>query len=181
MKITIIGNSVALRVRPPQEHPNNRNYTYLLKEKLGSEVTIENQALGATTIKNWLQFNDAVNNHFPDVFIIQIGVVDSTIREVPLWFYRLANRKVDNGITKIIRSIYRGPIAKLRPILSKTRGSRPWISMKKFDKYYNQLIAGILKETNAQIITLPINLTNERIEKELPGSRKNHEAYNTII
>ena len=179
MKITVIGNSVALRVRPPQK--TSRNFTYLLREKLGSQALVENKALGATTITNWLQVNDQFINSFPDYFIINIGVVDSTIREVPLWFYRLANRKVDNILTKIVKGIYRGLIAKMRPLLSKIRGRRSWVSAKTFEKQYQQLFETILKETNAYIIAMPINITNDRIEKQLPGSGKNQVKFNEII
>ena len=34
LRITIIGNSVAIRNRPPQKFPNNKNYGLLLEEIL---------------------------------------------------------------------------------------------------------------------------------------------------
>jgi hypothetical protein len=49
LKVTIIGNSVALRVRPPEKHPNNKNYTQQLGEILqkkikNSTIIIENKS-----------------------------------------------------------------------------------------------------------------------------------------
>lgn len=181
MKITIIGNSVALRVRPSEVPSKNKNYTFILQESFGQKAVVENKALGATTISNWLKMSDYIINSFPNIYIINIGVVDSTIREVPLWLYRLSNRKIDNYLTKIFKGFYRGPIAVMRPFLSKIRGSRPWISYNKFEDSFDQLVQLILKETNAQIITLPINIANDRIEKQLPGSRKNHAKYNQVM
>lgn len=181
MKITIIGNSVALRVRPPEDHPDNKNYTQLLTEKTGVNDIVENKAIGATTIRNWLQMNDQIINSFPDLYIINIGVVDATTREVPLWFYRLATKKIDNFITRLIKNIYRGLISRMRPFFSMLRGSRSWVSIKKFKKSYDELLETLIKETNARIITLPINPADERVEKQLPGSRKNHIKYNKVI
>lgn len=181
MKITIIGNSVALRVRPPEPFPANKNYTYLLQEAVGIEIMIENIALGASTISNWLDNIDSVINSFPDIYIIHIGVVDATVREVPLWFYRLATRRSDRFMNTLFRGIYRGLISKFRPVLSRLRGKRSWTSLKTFTSDYERLIHLLLKDTNAQLITLPINLANERIEKQLPGSRKNHHLFNEVI
>ncbi|SNT36103.1 GDSL-like Lipase/Acylhydrolase family protein [Ekhidna lutea] len=181
MKITILGNSVALRVRPPENQPENKNYTYWLREKLDPSTTIENISLGATTITNWLKMSDQVINCFPNIYIIHVGVVDSTIREVPLWFYRLSNRKVDNILTKFFKLIYRGVFSKIRAPLSKLRGSRSWVSLKRFEKSYDHLFSMILKDTNAKIIAMPINLANNRVEKQLPGTIKSQKKFNEAI
>ncbi len=181
MKITVIGNSVALRVRPPQNHPDNKNYTALLRDHYGTNSEVESKALGATTITNWLNMSDQVINSFPDVYIINIGVVDATIREVPLWFYRLSSRNVDNLFTKIFKGLYRGPVSKGRRMLAMLKGNRSWISKRKFEKRYDRFVGTLLKETNAQIMTLPINVANDRIEKQLPGSRNNHLIFNDLI
>jgi len=55
LKITIIGNSVALRNRPPEKYPLNKNYSQYLEDYLYSEldntnIFINNKALGANTI-----------------------------------------------------------------------------------------------------------------------------------
>lgn len=181
MKVTVIGNSVALRVRPPLSYPNNRNYTYQLKNLVAKSVQVENIAIGATTVNNWISKTDSVINHFADIYIIHIGVVDATIREVPLWYYRLATKKVENYFTRFLRALYRGPIAKARPLLCRLRGSRSWVSAKKFRSNYEKLVKTILKDTNAQIIAIPINLADDRIENILPGSRENHKKYNRLI
>ncbi|WP_420318301.1 SGNH/GDSL hydrolase family protein [Ekhidna sp.] len=181
MKITVIGNSVALRVRPPQDHPDNENYSYRLKHYFGQKMEVENKALGATTIANWLKKNDEVFNSLADIYIINIGVVDSTIREVPLWYYRLATRKVDNLLTSVCKALYRGPLSKARRYLSILRGRKSWISIRKFEKMYDSFLMMLIKETNARIITLPINIANDRIENQLPGSQKNHYRYNELI
>ncbi len=185
-KITIIGNSVALRTRPPGQSPENKNYGKLLEEDLCQKVLdknfiVNNKATGAYTVYNVITKIDDFINTFPDYYIINIGVVDASTREIPLWFYRLASSKKDGFIFRIISFIYRGIIIKARPALVRLRGKSSWISSKKYRKYYSFLIKTLLKETNAKIIILPINQANKRVEKELPGSLKKHTIYNKIM
>lgn len=182
MKITIIGNSVALRVRPPLPYPNNKNYTYLLKELLKSDkVLIENKAKTATITTDINQDLDQFISTFPDYFIINLGVVDATVREVPLWFYRLSTLKSDNIVAKSFKYFYWKIITKFRPTFARMRFKKPWVSKKRFRKEYEFLIHKLLKDTNAQVICLPINIGDDRIERILPGSVKCHKEYNQII
>ena len=186
IKICIVGNSVALRVRPSLAFPENMNYTTLIDEMLNQRFndyrfTLENKAAGADTIKNIYQKIDSLIQCFPDVYILNIGVVDACTREVPLWFYRLANRKSEDSISLFFRAVYRVLIAKIRPYLVFIRGKRSWISGAKFSKYFSLLIENLKKETNSRILVLPINPASSRIEKILPGSRKNQEKFNTIM
>ncbi|WP_462248256.1 SGNH/GDSL hydrolase family protein [Ekhidna sp.] len=181
MKIVIIGNSVALRVRPHQKHPNNKNYTQLLRDLLGSQATVENRALGASTVSNWLVKSDEIINTFPNVYIVNIGVVDASTREVPLWFNRLATKKVDTIVTKLFKSIYNKIIIPLRPFFVRLRGKKSWVSHRKFKVRFELLISLLLKETNAQLILMPINIANGRVEKQLPGTKEKHKKYNELI
>ncbi len=181
MKITIIGNSVALRVRPPESYPNNKNYTYILQEYYKTKALIENKAIGASTITDWLQKNDEVVNCFPDIYVLNLGVVDATVRETPRWVNKLANKSIDNVFSWLIKGIYHGPIAKMRPMLARIRGKKSWVSHKNFEKRFRSLVGLLLKETNAQLIMMPINIANERVEKQLPGSKRNHFGFNEVI
>ncbi len=186
LKITIVGNSVALRTRPTLNHPANKNYSQLLEEILEEKmpskpIYIKNIAVGATTVYDASINTDKIIHTFPRFFIINLGVVDSCSREVPLWFYRIATSKKDKFINNFAHLIYRGLIFRFRPFLVRLRAKKSWVSKKKFKKYYTKLVETLLKETNAQIIAIPINPVNDRIEKALPGSRKKNIAYNTII
>ncbi|HAF31116.1 MAG TPA: hypothetical protein DCG75_18925 [Bacteroidales bacterium] len=186
LKITIIGNSVALRTRPPEKFPLNKNYGQHLEEIIHSHspdrsIFIHNKAQGATTIYNTIVKIDELIQTFPDFFIVNLGVVDASTREIPLWFYRLASNKRDRLIYNIPEFLYRNIIIKFRPILVKLRFKRSWISFKEYKRYFEILIKSLIKETNAKIIVLPINLANTRVEKALPGSLKKHIQYNNIM
>ena len=186
LKVTIIGNSVALRVRPPEKHPDNLNYTRHLEEILQKKikenaVIVENKSRGALTICDITSSTDDYINSFPDYYVLNIGIVDSCTREVPLWFYRLANSQKDNIFHKFFSFLYRRIIVNIRPFLVYIRGKRGWIRLKRFKRHLRSLMQTLLKETNARIIVIPINPLSDRIEKELPGSRKNRLKYNRVI
>ena len=184
--ITIIGNSVALRVRPTKNYPDNLNYSQLLQKKietklLDSIVCINNLSNGASTINEFYVKIDELIRTFPDFYIVNIGVVDASTREIPLWFYRIANSKRRNLLTTLSDAVYRNFIIKHRSLFVNLRFKRSWISKSVYKKYFDSLIHSLVKETNSQIIILPINIGNERIERELPGSQENHIAYNKVM
>jgi lysophospholipase L1-like esterase len=186
LKVTIIGNSVALRVRPPEKHPDNKNYTQYLEEILQKRikemiVTVENKSQGALTICDITSSTDNYINSFPRYYVLNIGIVDSCSREVPLWFYRLANSQKDNIFYNFFSFLYRRIIVKMRPFLVYIRGKKGWINPKRFKRHLKNLVHALLKETNAGIIVIPINPVSDRIEKELPGSKKNRLKYNQAI
>ena len=180
-KICIIGNSVALRVRPTEKHPENKNYFQLLQDEVGNNDLFYNLACGAQTVKDIYKEIDNYIRIFPSYYIINLGVVDSSTREVPLWFYRLSTKKSLNPFFVFWSLFYRSIIAKFRIVLVKLRGKTSWISENKFENYFELILQSLLKETNAKIIILSINEANERIESQLPGSLKKHKAYNKIM
>ena len=126
IKITIIGNSVALRTRPSEIYPLNKNYCKYLEEILNknlseTNIIVTNKALGATTIYNSIINIDNFVNTFPEFFIINLGVVDASTREIPLWFYRLASSKKNSFFYNVIKFLYRVIIIKFRPFLVRLR------------------------------------------------------------
>lgn len=180
-KICIIGNSVALRVRPTLSFPNNKNYFQFLEEKGNSKYTFYNLAYGASTVKDIYKKMDDYIRIFPSYYILNVGVVDASTREVPLWFYRLATKKSLNPFVVFCKLFYRNIVTKFRSSLVVLRGKRSWISERKFEKYFDLIVNNLLKETNSRIIVLSINLANERVENELPGSLRKHKIYNDIM
>ena len=179
MKITVIGNSVALRVRPPQAFPENKNYTCLIRSRLS--CNIRNEARGALTIAQVVKDLDFYISTFPDWYIINLGVVESCSRESPYWFYRIAMSKSKGLMYRTANWIYRFFFAKFRRELTNLRFRRSWLSQRKFRWYFDVLIKLLLKETNARIIVLGINLSNDRVETLLPGSRKKNQEYDAIM
>lgn len=186
LSITIIGNSVALRVRPAKDYPNNLNYSQLLQKNieaklLDSVVYINNLSKGASTINEFYFKYDELIRTFPDFYILNLGVVDASTRDVPLWFNKIVNSKRKNLIIFLANALYNNLIKKHRSLFVNLRFKKSWISKSSYKKYFDSLVHLLLKETNSQIIILPINIGNERIERELPGTQENHIAYNKVM
>ncbi len=186
LTITIVGNSVALRVRPTQQYPDNNNYTKLLEKELSTQlpshnVRLINKAIGALTTYDVIQKIDEYINTFPELYILDLGVVDASTREIPRWLNQWINSKKENLILFLIRAFFNHLIKKNRSFFVTLRGKRSWISERKFKIYYTDIVKTLIKETNAKIIAIPINPANQRVEKQLPGSLKKHLEYNKII
>ena len=180
-KICIIGNSVALRTRPPLNFPDNKNYTQILQEKLSGNYLVMNMGFGARTVKEIYRDIDDYVRIFPSYYIINLGVVDASTRDVPRWFNRIVNRKTLNPFISFISLFYSNVIAKFRSPLVKLRGKRSWINERKFTEYFDLIIRTLKKETNADIVILSINIADKRVESSLPGSKQKHEKYNLIM
>ncbi len=186
IKISVIGNSVAIRVRPPQKHPDNRNYTQLLEEILNKDfskqlILINSIANGGDTVNDMLSSLDHYVRSFPDIYILNIGVVDASTREIPKWFFNIINNKKEGYCRNFLKLLYNGFIKKHRRKLVLLCGKKTWISKLRFRKAYTTLVSNLIKETNARVITLSINRGNARIEEEVPGSNKNYKLYSEII
>ena len=186
LKVVIVGNSVAMRVRPPEKFPSNQNYSILLQSLLEKEldnfvVQVDNKAKGASLVSDILSNIDILIQEFPHYYILNLGVVDASTREVPYWFYQLVNKQVKNNFEYLCSGLYANFFMKYRPFFVNLRGKKSWVSEKDFENYFNLIVSTLLKETNTRIIFLTINPANDRVEKLLPGSRHNHYQYNEHI
>lgn len=183
-KITIVGNSVALRNRPHLKE-QSKNYGQLLQEKINtdpSQVTlVENLAFGRATMDDLENITDQIINSYGDLYIINIGVSDAATREIPYWFGNILNRRKESVIKKIFKGIHQFFFLKNRRIWVKIRGKRAWVSPQKFEKKFSKLITDIQHNTSGKIICLPLLPPNDRVEKEVPGTAKNYEKFNKII
>jgi len=183
MKITILGNSVSLRNRPVEKYPNNKNYGMLLEDMLADRytITVTNKGIGRATITDINERIDDHINEFPDYYILNIGVCDAATRPIPLWFATIINNSKDSFIKSIFSSVYYRLIRDKSAFFVKLRGKRSWVSERKFRKQFEYLVSELSKDTNARILILSINKANERVERIVPGSRRNYNSYNSIM
>lgn len=185
-KIVIIGNSVALRVRPPLEAPHNKNYGSVLQDLLSSEYPeqtflVNNKGLSRLLISEVFERFDEYVQEFPDYYIINLGVVDASTREIPLWYANMMRSEKNSLLHQLINGIHYHLIKRHHAFFVKLRGKKTWISERKFEHYYRRLLGELKKETNARFITLSVNAGNDRIETKIPGSLKNYVKYNELI
>ncbi|HHB80260.1 MAG TPA: SGNH/GDSL hydrolase family protein [Aliiroseovarius sp.] len=181
----MIGNSVGLRVRPPQPYPENLNYTHLLQRMLTtrgrSHAHVENLCIGRSTIREVLEMGDTIYHSFPDVFIINAGITDCSTREIPLWFSNLIYSSRTSLFRNIAAAIHKFVIIPQRRRFVILRGKRSWTSPRLFRHYYAKLIGDLVKNTNGFLILMKINDCTDRVETQLPGTRANIARFNQII
>ncbi len=185
LKISIIGNSVALRVIPATNSIRQLNYgnvleTLLLK-KMNMNLSVENNSIGASIITDVTNKIDYYVNSFPDYYIINLGVVDASSREIPRWYFKIINKWKLNSIGHLLKFIHLVFIKPLRPYVVYLRGRRGWTSPNQFRKLFDKLINYLLRETKSKIIILPINNTTDRIVKNLPGSENKYKIFSGIM
>ncbi len=186
IKISIIGCSVAIRVRPPVSL-NNKNYGQILSESLSEKydnhcISIVNRGLTRATVKDIYPHKmDNFISDYPDYFILNIGIPDASTREMPRFISNLLTYKSNLQFVIILHFLYSKLIQPYIKFFVLLRGKRTWVNEKEFEKIYGKIIEYIQKETNANIIILPINNPSQRIENKLPGTIKNVKRYNEII
>lgn len=182
-KIVVIGNSVALRVRPPKQSEENLNYGSLLERDVFEEqmVLVENMGRSRWLMRDVLNNMEDYLQKFPDVFIINMGVVDASSREIPLWYANLIKRENKGIVSWMFSGIHANLIKRFSAGFVSLRGNKSWTSLRQFNTEYGALIDHLQKETAARIIAIPINPGNTRIENALPGSLKKYVQYNLII
>lgn len=185
LKISIIGCSVALRVRPPKTI-DNKNYGQLLLEKLSNKysdysIQVNNKAFTRATLKDIYPKKDDVISDYPDYIIINIGIPDVSTREIPMFVSNILTYKSHYKIALLMNYMHNKIVKPNRRFFVILRGKKSWISKKQFEKLYTKLVVYIQKETNAKIIILPINLPSQRIENILPGTTNNVIQYNETI
>ncbi|MBN2891783.1 MAG: SGNH/GDSL hydrolase family protein [Bacteroidales bacterium] len=185
-KVTIFGCSVAVRIRPSEKHPNNKNYGSVLEDLLFNEISkknilVQNFGFSRATITEIYEKLENYTATFPDFFVLNIGVPDASTREIPYWFAQILNKRTDSLIKTVFSFIHSKIIKKSNSFFVKLRGKRTWLKFRKFSNYYDEILKTLVKDTNAKIITMSINQADNRIEKIIPGSSKNYIKYNNEI
>lgn len=186
-RITIVGCSVALRVRPPENRRNkNVNYGQLLESHLNNDSefiwNISNLGLSRAISKEVLLQKDQIARSSPDFIVLNLGAVDAPSREIPLWFADILFQRNMRYFYPPIRFLYQYIIKPyLRRTLVYLRFKRSWTSTKKFKNDLGNIFSFFEKDTKAKVIVLGINQGNHRIENQLPGSQKKYKTYNDIL
>lgn len=185
VKIVVIGNSVGIRVRPPLESPHNLNYSQILEQLISDHSPaligeVENISLQRFMVGDVLESIENYITRLPHVFILNLGVVDASNREIPLWYANIVKNN-KSLLGRFFSGIHMRIIVPNRRLFVKLRGGKSWVKLQSFTDSYERLIQTLLKETNACIISLGINQGGRRIEESLPGSTKKYTLYNEQI
>jgi len=176
----VLGNSVALRIRPPREGPEERTYAEWLRQD-GHEVTVVAQA-GVLLEEAFATVEDDVIARFPDCVIINHGVVEACARQTIRW---LNNRTIrnyylnavlgrpyefDSWSSRLSQLWWRGLNGSARRLAALLGLRWRWTGPDRFLEVLETTVKVILKETSARVVLLGINPTSARIEGQLTGS-----------
>ncbi len=186
--IVVIGNSVALRVRPPEVEQRNLNKTYakILEETLNESSSktfwlVHNHSISRYMVDEAFRARDHLVSYNADFYIINLGCVEVPNREIPRWYSDIIFDRKLKIVKPLMQFIYNNMIKRVRYPLVQLRGFTPWISKKKFLKIYGDLLKLILKETSAQILMIGINEANENIDAVLPKTSSKYHNYNNAL
>ncbi len=173
---------MALRNRPHSRDALNYGQVLIKSfQNIGITTFLNNMSFSRATVLDFLYKKNEIINKFPDYYIINLGVCDAATREVPLWFSNYINSNGNSYFKSFCKGINVKIFTPNRSFLTKLRGKKAFVSKRSFRYGISKLFSLIVKNTNAKIIVLSINKANDRIEKELPGSRENYIFYNKIL
>lgn len=186
MKIIVLGNSVGLRVRPPNpsDPEQNQVFSSLLESDLknkGIPVMVKNMCHGRYLIEQILDQRDVYIREFPDVYVVVAGITDVCNREIPLWFSNLLHGRRSSKIRRALMAFYIYMVKPSRKFWVYIRGKKPWRSFGVTKYGFKTLADELIKNTNAKVIFVEVMQVDDRIENELPGSSKNVERINRFM
>lgn len=176
-KIVIDGNSVAVRVSPTIR--GNQSYSNLLHQEY---LDVDIRAHSGKTLSYVSRCPDQLYNSFPDVIILNFGIVEICSRSVGLGLYKyiyLKEKRTKVGF--IMEAILEKIESTFRKLMVFLRFKRSWYSTNRFLRIYNELIDNIQKKSEAKIICLGINTPSERVEKQASGTLKRVELVNHAL
>lgn len=189
-KITVIGNSVALRIRPVPSSDKKLTgvYSRLLETELNNSPNqdldwhIKNMGLSRLMVREVYDSIDTYIRTFPDIFILNLGCVEAPSREIPLWFSDIIFKRRFRPLYNVSIKLYESLIKPyLRPFFLYLRRRKSWAPISEFEHYFELVLKTLKKETYSQIVVIGINPGSSRIENKLPGTTEKYKLYSDVM
>lgn len=182
MKVCVLGNSVAFRIRPPRDpsRPDERTYAEWL-EQYGHRVRVVATA-GVLFSEAFATLDDRVVTWFPDAVVLNFGVVELALRRTPRW---LNNRTIVNYYlsdvfsqsytfetipARLRMTVWRLLNGVVRRVNERLGVAWQWLPRDRFLEVLDRTVQVVLKETGARVILLGIAPCSDRVERILGGS-----------
>jgi len=181
IKICIVGNSVALRIRPDEK--DGKVYSSILKNLIYNSGTKDVEILNHSISR--LLTTEVVDNknHFlkndQDITIINLGCVDAPTREIPLWFSDIIFKRRGRLLYSLFDPFYQHVISLYRSSLVRLRNYKPWVTKEKFSENVTEILSSL--SGIGETVVLGINPGNQRIEDNLPMTLARYESYNEVL
>ncbi|MDX2362883.1 MAG: SGNH/GDSL hydrolase family protein [Crocinitomicaceae bacterium] len=176
-KIVIAGNSVGVRIRPFES--GDSSYSDLLRREHNGLV---NLCASGEMIGTFSLHSDKIIREKPDVVILQFGIVELSSRSTSRALYNyLHYRAKRTSFGAFVKHIINGVESKLRSVLVHLGFKRSWYRTSRFLKEYEFLVSQLTNNSDARVICMGVNIPNDRVEKQLPGSRKRVTKANEAL
>lgn len=191
MKISILGNSASLIMRPPRQKNDEKTYVEILEKEMKYNVCHAGKR-GAIISDAYNYLEDEVIRFYPDVVIIHFGIVEAVPRLRNRFIYMHSNRnEYKNSIflSKYKLNIYEQffdyglvAVSKVFEAIRKIIGKYIyWLSPEDYSYVLEEYILEIKKELGAKIILIGLGKAGEVIEKKCPGTDANILKYNEVM
>jgi lysophospholipase L1-like esterase len=181
IKICIIGNSVALRIRPKEE--NAKLYCSILHDLICNSVTkeilISNLSVSRLLTEEVIDNKNHFFNNDQDITIINLGCVDAPTREIPLWFSDIVFKRKGLLLYTIFNPVYQHIISRFRCRLVRMRGFKSWVPIERFSANIDEILSSL--NGKSKVVVIGINPGNQRIENQLPRTLDRYIAYNEVL
>jgi hypothetical protein len=189
-KIAIIGNSVAIKMRPKRQSEFEKTFSELLFDN-GYQIYNYGRA-GTIVTESFKYLDDEIISLFPDYLIVIYGVVEAFPRQT---FRYLNNFNIinyyNNRIFKrnfvppagfrILGFIIRLMNGLIRRLATALRVRWLWLSQRNFSSAINALCGLVLSETNGRIILVGISRIPTDSGKFSAEAMASISAFNSIL
>jgi lysophospholipase L1-like esterase len=177
-RVAIIGNSVALYVRP--RTPSGRAYGHRLRELLAArthgsvevELHAENSLTAADLVRD---YEDRIIALAADVTVLHVGIVEATPRILPQRWRQAFIR----GQTPLQRVWVRAESAVRRPLVGLLGGVTA-MGPEHFRRALARAI-GAGQDGQGRVVCLGIPLPTARVEAEVPGATEQVRRFDAVV
>lgn len=189
-KVAIIGNSVAIKMRPKRQSKNDKTFSELIFDD-GYEVNNFGKS-GTIVTESFKYIDDEIICNYPDFLIVIYGVVEAfprhTLRNLNNFniinYYNNANFErnfINPNQFSIFRLVARLLNGFMRRITSATRLQWLWLSQNNFAAAIHALCGLVLTETNSNIILLGVPAIPQDNDKFSVKANSSINAFNSIL
>jgi lysophospholipase L1-like esterase len=185
MKIVILGNSVVLNMVPPRTQKNDGVFAELLASSLvtkGVDASVIISAEHGTVITEGLRSLERnALRHFPDVVIINYGIVDCTPRLFAKWWVNYVKMRSPWPIEDTLKVFFRKITSGLSNGYLRIIKGRSWVPISVFRKALCMMLDNIRRETMARIILVNIPPSTPKRDSAIKGLDEEIVRYNSAI
>ncbi|MGB8651108.1 MAG: hypothetical protein WCD35_10655 [Mycobacteriales bacterium] len=192
LRVHVLGNSTAAMVEP--EHGPRDGGVYgeqlvrLLAERGTPCVVTSSSAWMSMVSEHLPRYEQDVRNRFPDVLVLNLGVIESQPGVLPLGvtrhlltWNRSSRRPAELYRARVAPTLWRGLRGWQRWASSRDRGRTHRLGPRRFTTDLHRLIDLVRKDCGSLVLVLDIDPPGDRVEHWLPTARARAAHYDQLL